>query len=103
MLGFYIPARGEVLQTVGLMDFVNKLPMGINTNIGVAGVTMSGGESKSGKTLVIAAHRLSTVRNADKIVYIKDGRIEEVGSHEELCDLKGEYWKLVRNQLQLTV
>lgn len=56
-----------------------------------------------GKTIVIAAHRLSTVQNADKIVFIKDGRIAEIGTHPELLELKGEYSKLVRNQLQLSV
>lgn len=53
--------------------------------------------------MVIAAHRLSTVQNADKIVYIKDGRIEEVGTHSELIALKGNYWRLVKNQLQLSM
>ncbi|MDE7180946.1 MAG: peptidase domain-containing ABC transporter [Muribaculaceae bacterium] len=56
-----------------------------------------------GKTIVIAAHRLSTVQDADKIVFIKDGRIAEMGTHSELVSLKGHYWKLVRNQLQLSV
>ena len=56
-----------------------------------------------GKTVIIAAHRLSTVQNADKIVFIKDGRIAEVGTHDELVDLNGEYWNLVRNQLALSV
>lgn len=55
-----------------------------------------------GKTIVIAAHRLSTIQNADKIVFIKDGTISEVGTHSELLSLKGDYWKLVKNQLQLT-
>lgn len=58
---------------------------------------------RKGKTIVIAAHRLSTVQNADKIVFIKNGRIVEIGSHAELIALKGNYWKLVKNQLQLSV
>lgn len=58
---------------------------------------------KKGKTVVIAAHRLSTVQNADKIVFIKNGRIAEVGTHSELIDLKGDYWRLVKNQLQLSM
>lgn len=57
----------------------------------------------SGKTIVIAAHRLSTVQNADKIVYIENGRALETGTHAELCERKGAYWRLVRNQLQLSV
>lgn len=56
-----------------------------------------------GKTIVIAAHRLSTVQNADKIIFIKDGRIAEQGKHHELINMRGEYWKLVKNQLQLSV
>ena len=52
--------------------------------------------------MVIAAHRLSTVQNADKILFIKEGRIVEQGTHAELIDLHGEYWQLVRNQLQLS-
>lgn len=52
---------------------------------------------------MIAAHRLSTVQNADKIVYIENGRALETGTHAELCEKKGAYWRLVRNQLQLSV
>ncbi len=57
----------------------------------------------TGKTVVIAAHRLSTVQNADKIVYIENGAALETGTHAELCARKGAYWHLVRNQLQLSV
>lgn len=55
------------------------------------------------KTIIIAAHRLSTVQNADKIVFVKHGEISEMGTHNELISLKGDYWKLVKNQLQLSV
>ena len=133
----------SLLETVGLSDFVRKLPMGVNTKIGVAGIEMSGGQRQRlmiaralykdpdllfldeatssldannersivsninilgrGKTIVIAAHRLSTVQNADRIVYIKNGQIVETGTHQELLSMKGNYWKLVKNQLQLSV
>ena len=133
----------EMLETVGLMTYVNSLPMGIHTKIGVAGLELSGGQKQrlmiaralyknpdilfmdeatssldanneksivdsisnlgKGKTIVIAAHRLSTVQNADKIIFIKDGRIAEQGKHHELINMRGEYWKLVKNQLQLSV
>lgn len=54
-----------------------------------------------GKTAVIIAHRLSTVKNADKIVVLDRGRIVEEGSHAELVEKKGEYYRLVKNQLEL--
>ena len=133
----------EVLEAVGMKSFIETLPMGVHTKIGVAGIEVSGGQKQrlmiaralyknpdilimdeatssldannermivsnlnkygDGKTVIIADHRLSTVQNADKIVFIKDGRIAEVGTHEELVSLNGEYWKLVRNQLALSV
>jgi len=132
----------DLLDIVGLKSFIDSLPMGVHTKIGVAGIEMSGGQRQrlmiaralyknpdllfldeatssldatneknivanineigKGKTIVIAAHRLSTVRNADKIVFIKDGRITETGTHSQLISAKGDYWRLVRNQLQLS-
>lgn len=55
------------------------------------------------KTIIIAAHRLSTVKNADKIVYIKNGEICEMGTHSELVEQQGDYMRLVQNQLQLSI
>jgi len=54
-----------------------------------------------GKTVIVVAHRLSTVRNADKIVVLDNGRIIETGTHESLITKKGAYYDLVRNQLEL--
>lgn len=54
-----------------------------------------------GKTVVIVAHRLSTVRHADQIVVIDNGRIVETGTHESLTALRGAYYHLVKNQLEL--
>lgn len=54
-----------------------------------------------GKTVVIVAHRLSTVREAHKIVVLKEGQIIEEGSHAELIALKGDYYNLVKNQLDV--
>ena len=54
-----------------------------------------------GKTVVVVAHRLSTVRNADQLVVVKNGRIVETGTHEELIARQGAYWHLVKNQLEL--
>jgi ATP-binding cassette subfamily B protein len=54
-----------------------------------------------GRTVVIVAHRLSTVKNADQIVVLNKGKITERGTHQELISLKGEYFTLVKNQLEL--
>lgn len=54
-----------------------------------------------GRTVVIVAHRLSTVKNADQIVVIEKGEIVEVGTHEHLTNLRGVYFELVKNQLEL--
>jgi ATP-binding cassette, subfamily B, bacterial len=53
------------------------------------------------KTVVVIAHRLSTVMNADQIVVLEKGKIIEMGNHEQLVKQKGNYYELVRNQLQL--
>jgi ATP-binding cassette subfamily B protein len=55
----------------------------------------------NGRTVVVVAHRLSTVQNADKIVVLHEGRIVEEGTHSELTLLKGRYFELVKNQLSL--
>ena len=133
----------EALRTVGLEEFVRRLPMGIHTKIGTTGVELSGGQKQrlliaravyrnpdilfldeatssldagneaqihgrlttfgEGRTVVVAAHRLSTVQNADEILFISDGRITERGTHEELIELHGAYHQLVSKQLQLSV
>jgi ATP-binding cassette subfamily B protein len=54
-----------------------------------------------GRTVVVVAHRLSTVRNADKIVVLEKGQIVEEGSHEQLSSIQGKYYELVKNQLEL--
>lgn len=55
----------------------------------------------NGKTVVIIAHRLSTVKNADQIVVLDHGRIAEIGNHESLTAKRGVYYNLVKNQLEL--
>jgi len=55
----------------------------------------------SGKTVLIIAHRLSTVKNADKIIVLKNGMVVEQGNHQQLTSKKGEYFNLVKNQLEL--
>lgn len=54
-----------------------------------------------GKTVLIIAHRLSTVKNADKIIVLKNGTIVEQGNHKQLTENKREYYNLVKNQLEL--
>ncbi len=54
-----------------------------------------------GRTVVVVAHRLSTVKNADQIVVLEKGEIIELGSHEELAAKRGTYYNLVKNQLEL--
>lgn len=121
--------------------YIQSLPLGFNTKIGMEGVGMSTGQKQrlliaravyknpemlffdeatsaldannekeimqkldiffKNKTVVVIAHRLSTVMNADQIVVLEKGKIIEVGNHNELVKLKGSYYELVRNQLQL--
>ena len=54
-----------------------------------------------GKTAIVIAHRLSTVRHADKIIVLDKGKVVEEGNHTELVALRGEYYRLVKNQLEL--
>jgi ATP-binding cassette subfamily B protein len=54
-----------------------------------------------GKTVVVVAHRLSTVKNADQIIVLEKGKIVEKGTHAELIRKKGAYYELVKNQLEL--
>lgn len=54
-----------------------------------------------GKTVLIIAHRLSTVKSADQIIVMNRGKIVEIGNHLELVQLKGRYFQLVKNQLEL--
>ncbi len=54
-----------------------------------------------GKTVVVVAHRLSTVKNADQIVVLDEGKVVETGNHRELTNKKGAYYHLVKNQLEL--
>ncbi len=55
----------------------------------------------AGRTVVVVAHRLSTVKNADNIVVLEKGRIVEQGTHATLTQLRGKYFELVRNQLEM--
>jgi ATP-binding cassette subfamily B protein len=54
-----------------------------------------------GKTVIVVAHRLSTVKNADQIIVLENGMISEKGTHQELTDKRGSYYHLVKNQLEM--
>jgi ATP-binding cassette subfamily B protein len=54
-----------------------------------------------GKTVIIVAHRLSTVQKADQIIVLKNGEIKEIGNHSKLTANKSEYFNLIKNQLEL--
>jgi len=53
------------------------------------------------KTVIVVAHRLSTVKNSDQIIVLDKGKIIEFGKHNQLIDLKGKYYSLIKNQLEL--
>jgi len=54
-----------------------------------------------GRTVLIIAHRLSTVKNANQIVVLRNGKIAEIGNHSQLVKNKAEYFNLIKNQLEL--
>ena len=58
-------------------------------------------EFYKGRTVLIVAHRLSTVRHADNIIVLDKGHIVEEGTHDELTEKRGIYYTLVKNQLEL--
>ncbi len=124
-----------------ILDFIESLPLGFNTQLGIDGVSLSAGQKQriliaravyknpqylffdeatnaldannekiimqrldsflEGKTVVVVAHRLSTVKHADMIVVLANGRMVERGTHEELTSMRGAYYELVKNQLEL--
>ena len=131
----------HAVEVANIRNFIDSLPLGYNTKIGMEGNGISQGQKQrlliaravyknpeflffdeatnaldannereimehlqafyQGRTVVIVAHRLSTVRNADKIVVLDQGRIAEEGTHHELTERKGLYYRLVKNQLEL--
>jgi ATP-binding cassette subfamily B protein len=128
-------------KVANILTFIESLPLGFNTKIGMEGTGISQGQRQriliaravyknpnyiffdeatnaldannekvvlenlnsffENKTVVVVAHRLSTVKNADKIVVLHEGEIVEEGTHTELTLQKGYYFELVKNQLEL--
>lgn len=131
----------HAVETANIQDFINSLPLGYNTKIGMEGNGISQGQKQriliaravyknpeflffdeatnsldannesiimanlhefyKGKTVLIVAHRLSTVKDADKIIVLDKGHIIEEGTHQELINKRGAYFTLVKNQLDL--
>lgn len=127
--------------TANIFDFIQNLPLGLNTVIGAKGNGLSQGQKQrlliaravyknpeflffdeatnsldtnnekiimqnldnffDGKTAIVVAHRLSTVKNADQIIVLEKGKMIEVGTHKQLVEKKGAYYDLVSNQLEL--
>jgi ATP-binding cassette subfamily B protein len=128
-------------KVANILSFIESLPLGFNTKIGMEGNGISAGQRQriliaraiyktpqflffdeatnaldanneklilegleefyKNKTVIVVAHRLSTVKNADKIVVLENGSIIEEGNHATLTQLKGKYFELVKNQLEL--
>lgn len=129
------------IKIANIGDFLQSLPLGMNTKVGPNGTTLSGGQRQrlliaravykdpeflffdeatssldaeneriihdnlqdffKGRTVVIIAHRLSTVRKADNILVLEKGQIVEEGTHNELIIKRSSYYHLVKNQLEL--
>lgn len=129
------------MKTANVHDFVQRLPLKLNTKIGSEGSGISMGQKQriliaravyrdpnfiffdeatnsldannesvivknlqtffNGKTVVVVAHRLSTVMNADQIIVLDNGEIAEFGTHTELIQNRGIYFSLIRSQLEL--
>ena len=128
----------DAAQNAAAMEFIAKLPQGLDTEIGERGVKLSGGQKQRiaiarvflknppivvldeatssldnktegliqqdldklarNRTTLVIAHRLSTVQDADRIVVLAEGRVAEIGSHEELMHKQGLYFELYQAQ-----
>ena len=85
----------EAARKAAADGFITALPQGYHTNVGPQGNLLSGGQ---GRTSVIIAHRLATIKSADRIYVMASGRIIETGTHESLLEQKGAYAKMISLQ-----
>ena len=131
----------EAIDLSCLREFIDRLPLGVETKVGRDGTGISGGEKQRlmiaraiykqpqylmldeatssldaenerqitenlehkfhNRTMLVIAHRLSTVKNADNIVVLRKGHVVEQGTHQQLVTLHGYYYELVHNQFEL--
>ncbi len=84
-----------------IVNNLNEFFRGKTETEGFAQSEAFGRQQRIRKTVVVVAHRLSTVKNADQIVVLERGKIVEIGTHTELVQRQGKYYELVKNQLEL--
>ncbi len=84
-----------------IVNNLNEFFRGKTETEGFAQSEAFGRQQRIRKTVVVVAHRLSTVKNADQIVVLERGEIVEIGTHTELVQRQGKYFELVKNQLEL--
>ncbi|PAV66356.1 hypothetical protein WR25_09526 [Diploscapter pachys] len=88
----------EVAMKANIHNFVSQLPDGYETRVGDKLVQEALDKASEGRTCVVVAHRLATIVNASKIMVVKQGKIIEMGTHNELMQKKGAYWALTQKQ-----
>ncbi|XP_008221400.1 PREDICTED: ABC transporter B family member 13-like [Prunus mume] len=90
----------EAAKAANAHSFIQGLPDGYYTQAGEGGTQLSGGQKqRSHRTTITVAHRLSTIRDVDTIIVLKNGQVVESGNHSELISKKGEYENLVSLQV----
>ncbi|KAI6172586.1 Multidrug resistance protein 3-like protein [Aphelenchoides besseyi] len=86
----------EAAKLANIHNFVQSLPKKYDTSCGSSGAQLSGGQKQ--RLAIARALGLSTIRNANQIAYVENGRIVEVGNHDQLIAAKGAYYRLVNRK-----